>query len=154
MATLLAILLIFSGFATRVAEAQVSTPQPYELTSRGTIASDATERYRAAIEDCFKGQPGSAPGGSAFLACLEKQTRVQDATLNEIYRGTIGYLKSSPEKIARLQSSQRGWLQFRDANCAFARSVAPAQDAAKFFYDCVLRSIVERQAELRSLVGD
>ena len=148
------IALIGFGLATNIVHAQDKAPQPYELTPRGTIAFDATERYRAAIEDCFKGRPGSAPSGLKFLACLQKQTRIQARTLDEIFKGTIEYLKGAPAKISRLQDSQRAWVQFRDTNCSFARSVAPPQSAAEFFYDCLLRSIVERQAELRSLVGD
>jgi uncharacterized protein YecT (DUF1311 family) len=154
MTKLSAVLIIALGLVSQSADAQSTTAEPYELTSRGTIAFDANQRYKSAIEDCFNGEPGFAPSGEKFLACLERETHIQDAALNEIYRGAVGYLKGSPAKISRLQETQRAWLHYREANCAFARSIAPPENSAEFFYDCVLRSIVERQAELRNFVAD
>ena len=109
MTKLSAVLIIALSMVSQRADAQSSTPEPYELTSRGTIAFDANQRYKSAIEDCFNGEPGFAPSGPKFLECLERETHIQDATLNEIYRGAVGYLKGSPAKVSRLQEfKERG----------------------------------------------
>jgi uncharacterized protein YecT (DUF1311 family) len=129
-------------------------PPPYQLTSRGNIAWQAAEHYKFAIESCYHGVAGSAPRGPQFLACLKQLVRSESATLDAAYSGTISYLKSSPDQTAKLRQAQRSWLQFQDTNCRFARAVAPRSDADEFFFDCVLRSTIDRHVELRSLVGD
>jgi uncharacterized protein YecT (DUF1311 family) len=128
--------------------------QPHEGTSRGVIASQAAEAYKQAIKSCYHSAPGSPLNGPQFLACLKQQVRSESATLDAIYSGTISYLKASPGQTARLRQAQRAWLQFQDANCGFASAVAPRSDADEFFFDCVLRSTIDRYVELRSLVGD
>jgi uncharacterized protein YecT (DUF1311 family) len=152
-------IIVVVGLSCQFALAQNSARQPYELTPRGVITSQTTNNYRKAIEDCYIGEPGNAPQGREFLECLKKQVGLQDEDLTGIYEATLISLrlrKNSDEKIKRLQYSQKLWMQFRDANCAFARSVAGKfqfqQDES--FYDCMLRSAVERQVELSRSVGE
>ena len=57
MTKLSAVLIIALAMVSQRADAQSGTPEPYELTSRGTIAFDANQRYKSAIEDCFNGEP-------------------------------------------------------------------------------------------------
>jgi uncharacterized protein YecT (DUF1311 family) len=107
-------------------------PQPYELTSRGNIARSATEAYKSAIESCYRGTTGNQPHGPQFIACLQQQIRREAAELDAVYSGTISYLRSSPDQIARLRQAQRAWLQFQNENCAFARAAAPRGYADEF----------------------
>ena len=137
----------------RLAHAEELTP-PSQLTSRGNIAWQATEDYKSAIESCYHGKPGFAPQGPQFLACLKQLVRSESASLDAVYSGTIAYSKSSPNQTAKLRQSQRAWLQFQDANCGFAKAVAPKDLAEEWFFDCVLKSTIDRRVELRSLVGD
>jgi uncharacterized protein YecT (DUF1311 family) len=65
----------------------------------------------------------------------------------------MSYLQSMPSQADRLRQSQRSWLQFQTANCEFAKVVA-GENADSSYYDCVLRSTIDRRVELRSLVGD
>lgn len=129
-------------------------PQLSELTSRGVISAAAKEAYKQALESCADGAAGNAPHGPKFITCLKQQLRSESRTLAGAYRGTISFLKSSSDQTAKLRNAQNAWMKFRDENCAFARSVAPASEADEFFYDCLLRATIDRRVELRSLVGD
>ena len=131
-----------------------NVPQPYELTPRGNIASQANDSCKQAIESCYHGVAGNAPHGQEFLACLKQLVRSEFATLDAVYNGTISYLKSSAAQTATLRQAQHAWLQFQAANCGFARVVAPRSSAEEFYLDCILRSTIDRRVELRSLVGD
>ncbi len=128
-------------------------PPPSQLTSRGNIAWQASEDYKDAVDGCYHGKPGDAPQGPKFLACLKQLLGKESASLDGVYAGSLAYLKSSPNRIAMLRQSQRAWLQFQESNCAFARAVA-GDSGEEFFFDCMLRSTIERRVELRSLVGD
>ncbi len=128
-------------------------PPSSQLTSRGNIAWQASEDYKDAVDGCYHGKPGDAPQGPKYLACLKQLLGKESASLDGAYAGSLAYLKSSPGKLALLRQSQRAWLQFQESNCAFARAVA-GDSGEEFFFDCMLRSTIERRVELRSLVGD
>jgi uncharacterized protein YecT (DUF1311 family) len=132
---------------TRVNAQELTTPQPHEVTAQGIIADDATQRYKQAIEKC--------PGKEPTVDCFKKQAQIEERTLNEIYRGTLDYLKGKPAQTTLFRHSQRAWVDFRKIDCDFARSLfSRNEDQERAFYDCMLRKTVDRQAELRSLVGD
>jgi uncharacterized protein YecT (DUF1311 family) len=122
----------------------------YQLTSRGNIADDA---YKNAIESCYPDDK-MPPHGSQFIACRKQQVRSESASLDAVYSGTIEYLKSSPSQTAKLRQSQRAWLLFQNKNCGFAKALGAKDIAEEFFFDCVLKSTIDRRVELRSLVGD
>ena len=128
--------------------------QPYELTSRGVIAAAATEAYKEAIESCPGTEPGSAPQGAKFVVCLKRTLRNENETLTGALNATASFLKSTPDRAAKLRNAQGAWMKFRDENCGFARAVAPQSEREAFFYDCLLSATIERRVELRSLVGD
>jgi uncharacterized protein YecT (DUF1311 family) len=128
-------------------------PSPSQLTSRGNIAWQATEEYKQAIDACYGGKPGDAPRGPRFLSCLKQLLSSEAATLNAVYAGTLGYLKSSASQSGKLRQSQRDWLKFQVSNCSFTKAVSgPSSDES--YFDCMLRSTIDRRVELRSLVGD
>jgi uncharacterized protein YecT (DUF1311 family) len=127
---------------------------PYELTSRGIISEDARETYRRVVEPCYHGVPGKSVHGPEVLDCLRLQVRREGETLDAVYRARISYLASSPDQASRLRTAQKAWLQFRDENCEFIRSVAPRRSADESFYDCVLKTTIDRRVELRRSVGD
>jgi uncharacterized protein YecT (DUF1311 family) len=148
-ATKLIVLAALIALACDSARSQPRTLQPYELTSRGVIADKAQQGYREAIEACTNG--GSS---SPSAACLRRQLQENDKALSVVYKNSIEFLKFNPRQIARLRSVERAWIRFRDANCEFARSVAPQDEGDRFFYDCLLRTTIERTAELSTLIGD
>src|ERR1700716_509681 len=92
--------------------------------------------------------------GPEVLDCLRLQVRREGETLAAVYRARISYLASSPDQASRLRAAQKAWLQFRDENCEFIRSVAPRRSADESFYDCVLKTTIDRRVELRRSVGD
>ena len=152
LAALMAIMFLIACQTGRAEENHAA--KPCELTSRGVISGAANEAYNEAIESCSGGKPGNAPEGPQFLACLKRQLRSENENLAGTYNATASILKSSADKTARLRNAQNAWMKFRDENCAFARAVAPRSNADEFFYDCLLRSTIDRRVELRSLVGD
>jgi uncharacterized protein YecT (DUF1311 family) len=129
-------------------------PPPSQLTSRGAIAWQATEDYKAAIDSCYIGKPGAAPQGPHFRACLKRLIRREAASLEAAYSATMSSLQSIPSQTERLRQSQRSWLQFQTANCEFAKAISGNENADESYHDCVLRSTIDRRVELRSLVGD
>jgi uncharacterized protein YecT (DUF1311 family) len=64
-------------------------------------------------------------------ACAADGLREVDATLNDFYGQIVGRLAENQPARQALQDSQRAWIRFRDAECAFATvnsrdgSVAP-----------------------------
>jgi uncharacterized protein YecT (DUF1311 family) len=137
-----------------VSEGATNVPL-HEVTPRGLIATNATEQYRDAIQACERYVSPEGPYTQRFAACLKQQLRNAAADLEGVYSGTIAYLKSSPDQLARLRQSQRAWLSFQTQNCAFAKSLGPpGPNADVAAIDCDLRSTIERKVELRSMVGD
>ncbi len=154
----------FDGAGTRLASMKMpprettgqaaQEAQPSDLTSRGNIAASASEAYRTAIESCYHGPAGSAPHGAQFVACLKRSLRTEAAALESAYGAAVTMLRSAADRLAHLRRAQRAWLDFKNENCAFARTAAPRGDEDEFYYDCELRSTIDRRVELRSLVGD
>ncbi len=57
-------------------------------------------------------------------ACASAGLKNTDADLNNDYRDIIARLKGNDETKQLLIASQRLWLQFRDAECAFSANAA------------------------------
>jgi uncharacterized protein YecT (DUF1311 family) len=132
--------------------AQSQERDPSERTAGGIMTEHVRKLYRDAIEACYQ-EAGKVARGPAFLDCLKRQVRSEEAALNAVYNARIAYLVSFPELAATLRNAQTAWLYFRDANCAYIRAVERA-NADESFQDCVLRSAVSRRVELRWSVGD
>jgi len=152
LAAMAAMLLLVASQSARAEDDHA--PRPSELTSRGVIATAADEAYKEAIDSCYRGKAGNAPHGPQFLACIKQQQRSESENLAAALKATASFLKSSADRTARLRNAQNAWTKFRDENCAFARVVAPRDEADELFYDCLLRATIDRRIELRSLVGD
>ena len=132
--------------------AQSQEKDPRERTARSIMTELVRKLYGNAIEACYQ-EAGRVARGPAFLDCLKRQVRSEEAALDSVYKARISYLGSFPELAATLQNAQTAWLHFRDANCAYIRAVERA-NADESFQDCVLRSTVSRRVELRWSVGD
>ena len=105
------------------------------------------------IDACAGGVAGQMPQGARFVRCLKQKAISERNALVGVYRSTLSSLPSA-EQAVPLRKAQRAWLDYRDANCAFVKTVAPQEQAEAFFYDCLLKTTIDRRAELRSLVGD
>ncbi|MDP9136943.1 MAG: lysozyme inhibitor LprI family protein [Pseudomonadota bacterium] len=71
----------------------------------------------ARAENC-----ASAATQSAMTACAGRSFEVADAALNGAYKKIRSRLKDNAPASMRLRAAQRAWLDFRDAECAFATS--------------------------------
>ena len=148
-AVLTACFLLLSWQPTRSQE-----KDPHEMTALGVISENVREIYAREVESCYQ-EAGKASRGPKFLDCLQGHARSQKDALDATYDARMSYLGSySPELAASLQQAQAAWLQFRDTNCAFIRSIARASYADEAFQNCVLRTTIYRRVQLHWLVGD
>lgn len=76
------------------------------------LAATATP---VAAQDC-----GKATTQSALNACAADGLREVDAALNDFYGRIMDRLRQNQPARQALQESQRAWIRFRDAECAFA----------------------------------
>jgi uncharacterized protein YecT (DUF1311 family) len=90
---------------------------PYVLIIVSLLASSWISSARA--DDCTKAQTQTEMNG-----CADAGIKSTDAELNQVYRDIIARLKGSDETKQLLIASQRAWLLFRDAECAFATNAA------------------------------
>ncbi len=68
-------------------------------------------------DDC-----ASSPTQTEMNECADAGLKQTDAELNKTYQAILERLKDSQEIKHLLVVSQRLWLQFRDAECAFSAS--------------------------------
>ncbi|MGE0210071.1 MAG: lysozyme inhibitor LprI family protein [Parvibaculaceae bacterium] len=55
-------------------------------------------------------------------ACYGKVYEASDKELNALYKQIEGRLKTDPDATKLLVASQKAWISFRDAECAFSTS--------------------------------
>jgi uncharacterized protein YecT (DUF1311 family) len=59
---------------------------------------------------------------SGMNICAAEEYRAEDAKLNKTYQEIVKRLVDDAESHKLLQVSQRAWIAFRDAECAFANN--------------------------------
>ena len=108
-------------------------------------------------------QTSAAPLSATFQTCLDKSGGVtfemrecisaeyarQDQLLNRHYKALMADL--TPERKKQLQSAQRLWIQYRDANCQFYADPDGGTMAAIAAADCGLQMTADRARELAGL---
>ena len=108
-------------------------------------------------------QTGTVPLSATFQACLDKSGGVtaemhacisaeherQDQLLNRNYQALVAELP--PARKKQLQTAQRLWLQYRDANCHFYADPDGGTLAGIAAADCVLQMTASRARELVDL---
>jgi len=145
---------MLSWHPARSQQLDLRQKDPHEMTAIGIISENVREIYAREVEVCYA-DAGKAARGPKFLDCLKRRVSVQEDALQTIYDARMSYLSSySPELAESLQKAQTAWLQFREANCGFFRSVAQASYADEALLNCVLRTTIYRKVNLRWLIGD
>lgn len=81
-----------------------------------------------------------------MIDCITAETSRQDARLNKAYETAMAAL--SPERKKQLQTAQRAWIQFRDANCGFYYDPDGGSLARVSANDCMMTSTALRAKEL------
>jgi len=109
--------------ATLVAGASAQEAQDYARTLRGTgLATNASQPVPERSKDydrCLESEDGKTTIG--MLQCIETEMTLQDARLNKAYKKVMAGLEAPGKKA--LQEAQRQWIKYRDADCAFHRSL-------------------------------
>ncbi|RFC84035.1 DUF1311 domain-containing protein [Acinetobacter sichuanensis] len=87
----------------------------------------------------------------SMVQCTSVETARQDARLNKAYNGLMS--KLSKTRKQELQTAQRLWIKYRDANCKFyvdpnGGSIAQVKGA-----NCVMNETVKRATELENLAA-
>ena len=85
----------------------------------------------------------------SMVQCTSAETARQDARLNKAYNGLMS--KLSKTRKQELQTAQRLWIKYRDANCKFyvdpnGGSIAQVKGA-----NCVMNETAKRATELENL---
>lgn len=72
--------------------------------------------HSAAAQDCDPADESQA----GMNICAAAGFKAEDSRLNKTYREIVGRLADDPDGKKLLVTAQRGWIAFRDAECAFA----------------------------------
>ena len=84
-----------------------------------------------------------------MIECIEREAKHQDVRLNKNYRALAGSIAGSRKK--QLQSAQRIWIKYREANCAFYFDPDGGTLARISANECVMSMAAERAGELERL---
>jgi uncharacterized protein YecT (DUF1311 family) len=132
---------------------QSQEKDPHEMTSQGVISEKVREIYAREVKACYD-EAGQTARGFQFLNCLKRHSDIQENALAAVLNARMSYLETSPELAANLQKAQTAWVEFRNANCAYLRSIARRSYADEAFQNCVLRTTFYRRVHLWWSVGD
>lgn len=81
--------------------------------------------------------------------CSNDAFVVADKTLNATYQEIVGRLADDANIRSKLVASERAWLAFRDAQCAFAASGVDGGSVSPMIVtDCRTSLTLQRQTEL------
>lgn len=85
----------------------------------------------------------------AMVECMVSELGRQDKRLNTAYGALM--VELAPERKKQLQSAQRLWLQYRDANCSFYFDPDGGSLARVAAQGCQLQMTAQRAQELTDL---
>jgi len=99
-----------------------------------------------------KDAPCQTGSNAEQTRCFITEARVADQELNLVYNKMRKVL--SPTEQSMLQTAQRLWVQFRDANCAAERELYGDGSAAPMVHAaCLAADTRQRTAELNVMYG-
>lgn len=81
-----------------------------------------------------------------MIDCTTAETSRQDARLNRAYQAAMA--AQPPERKKQLQTAQRAWIKFRDANCDFYNDPDGGSLARVGANQCMLTSTANRAQEI------
>jgi len=88
---------------------------------------------------------------SNMIDCIVAETKHQDARLNKVYKAFMAEL--SAERKKQLQTAQRAWITYRDANCNFYFDPDGGTIARVNSNSCFMSATATRAKELETLSG-
>ena len=116
------------------------------LSNAPPLAAADTE-MTPEYSSCMDKSNGNTAG---MTDCISAETARQDARLNENYKRLMS--KLSAKRKNTLQTAQRAWVKFRDANCSFYFDPEGGTAALLDGRDCFLQATANRAKELRNLI--
>lgn len=121
------------------------------LAASSTLAAPATAQPSALqLSASFATCMDKSGGVTAEMhACISEEHARQDQQLNRNYQVLMAEL--TPARKKQLQTAQRLWLQYRDANCNFYADPDGGTAAGVAAADCVLQMTASRAQELADL---
>ena len=84
-----------------------------------------------------------------MLDCIDAETKRQDMRLNKAYKNVVSELSSERKK--QLQTAQRAWISYRDANCQFYADPEGGSLARVSASDCLMSMTASRSKELEGM---
>jgi uncharacterized protein YecT (DUF1311 family) len=88
-----------------------------------------------------------------MTACAEREYRVADQKLNQVYRQLQS--KLSGKQKPRMTNAQLAWIKFRDANCDYERGAFEGGTMANSIgTNCLARMTEQRTKELEAYLQD
>lgn len=79
--------------------------------------------------------------------CAQKSFHAADGELNKSFQQLQGRLSDDANEKKRLVSTQRAWIAFRDAECAFASSGVQGGSAYPMIYTQCLNGLTRKRIE-------
>lgn len=121
------------------------------LAISSTLAAHAAAQPSAPqLSTSFAACMDQSGGVTAEMhACISAEHTRQDQQLNRNYQVLMAELPQERKK--QLQTAQRLWLQYRDANCHFYADPDGGTAAGVAAADCVLQMTASRAQELADL---
>lgn len=100
----------------------------------------ATTGLAPGAEDC-----GAISDQAGMNACAAKAYKASDAELNALYKQIEGRLSDDPDRKKLFTASQRSWIAFRDAECAFASAGVAGGSAMPFVLDSCTKALTDKR---------
>jgi uncharacterized protein YecT (DUF1311 family) len=85
---------------------------------------------------------------ASMTECMMAEIKRQDAQLNKAYKALMTDLL--PSRKTQLQETQRIWMKYRDANCAFYFDPEGGTQARVNANECMMNTTAERARELEN----
>ncbi|MBK7491751.1 MAG: DUF1311 domain-containing protein [Nitrosomonas sp.] len=87
-----------------------------------------------------------------MINCIGEEAVRQDARINKAYKEIMASLSPARQKV--LQTAQRAWIKYRDANCDFYADPDSGTMATLLANDCYMSSTATRAKELEKFNTD
>lgn len=116
-------------------------------TSAPFYPASAAEKWIADHDQCT-----NRTSTIDVTACINARTAIWDQRLNQAYKVLTVMLAEEPStknRVAPLQSAQRAWLKYRDANCAYYNAQEGTIRSVEVS-DCMQRMTQDRAIELQA----
>jgi len=117
------------------------------LACAAPAAASAQEpAFSPGLDRCLNAPSGMSTAGQ--IGCVDTELKLQDARLNQAYRGAMGRLNSRQQ--GKLRTAQRAWIAFRDADCAARQDEDWGTLSRVEAAFCVLEKTARRAEELET----